>query len=1312
MGIAFIAFSLMAYSHKEDFGNLDFCNTNYTTADWNTDDSIGAPGRIPPRDIASYPNAGGKPVDVVANGPYVFAAAVNDGGSGGGIYIQNAETYAQVSYYATDDNEQGVAIYGRYAYLVDDGGEITRVDCGDLSSSPLGGGAISTETVTGTPDLKAIVVSDDYMYLAAGGSGIYTKQWGVAAGAATNPGGGNYDLALFGRYLLVADGTNGLRIYAIGASGALSLATTAISGKDCRGVSVSGYHAIVAAVDSMFALDLSVPGSPSVAARYGTAGNCYSACEQSGKLYAACGDVGTMVYSGSAIDELRPIGVSQNLSGGKATSIVPITHQVAIADSNGNVQFLSIGPNIQPAADWDEIGGPGVDYLDLEDGNVLDMVVVGDFAYISVQTEFLVAVDLTDYTKTTVNMPAGADALGLCAAGNMVFQAIGHGGVRAYNVATHISPTPSTAWTLAMTGDAAAWCVDTDGNYVYVGTGTPPYAVYKIRINDQSVVASEGFDAPIYGLDVDGGVIYVAADTLGLISMDIDMSGSGYDTLDFGTRCWGVIAENNYAYASCFNDGLYSVDISDPTDMSSLSHLSGATTGYVLSLFKYDNYLIIGRDDISNAMLVADASDPTSLTLNSPAWSIEGVNVPSDLTLPGSMVKYHGKMLVTDYAAGLRCWDLYPTDCTDSLVQYEAPDYETTMLYSNKVNTSLTSGVQLVNWKSYEYYPTDDKDTINYWIVFVKDGGATRDSLEISYIPSAGYATYVDPVPPPWSSEGWYWLSLAGYDDIYWRGDIKCLHDVWADPAGSGPYTGVWFADTVWVGYRRLFSRIAPGFEFVVHVDFGGGEETDIVLGIDSTATDRYDPGMDIAYVPSGPGPHAYWALDDPEGPPGVALSACYIGTELNSRPLRLVLSDPATLTWTVPPEMEEGDFVLDGVDMTTTTVMDIAGGEHRALPNSGVALFHQITLDRGWNMISPVAMPLCETTSDVFGVNVGSVWSYDDSCGGFYNTGEVGDGKGYFVLSTSRKMHGYHGVRTTWTRTEIHRGWNLIGGPSDANVHISSFITEPDSIIWPSPLYTLNSTGDYDLTEWTEPGKAYWIYALDDGVLYIDSESGTRKAIPLDDSRTVANLELSSPQNTISLVLGIDNRASSEIDTRFDRLLPPSIPGKHLPGWLTAVNSSIPLYRDVRQNMSEWNLVVNEPINAGSDVPLLAVDGEKKYSIDATGTPLNPGIYKITLSGAALPEKILIDAFPNPFNAKTLIRVLNPYEREANLSIFDVTGRRVAGLFDGFMPPGGRSYLWDAIDESGEPMPTGIYFVKLSFKDGPTVTSKLVLIK
>jgi hypothetical protein len=84
---------------------------------------------------------------------------------------------------------------------------------------------------------------------------------------------------------------------------------------------------------------------------------------------------------------------------------------------------------------------------------------------------------------------------------------------------------------------------------------------------------------------------------------------------------------------------------------------------------------------------------------------------------------------------------------------------------------------------------------------------------------------------------------------------------------------------------------------------------------------------------------------------------------------------------------------------------------------------------------------------------------------------------------------------------------------------------------------------------------------------------------------------------------------------------------------------------------------------------------------------------------------------YPNPFNPVTIIRYELAEASHVSIRIFDASGARVRDLFHGFRLPGVYEIGWDAKNESGHSVATGIYFCR--FEAGQTIeTRKMLLIK
>ena len=91
--------------------------------------------------------------------------------------------------------------------------------------------------------------------------------------------------------------------------------------------------------------------------------------------------------------------------------------------------------------------------------------------------------------------------------------------------------------------------------------------------------------------------------------------------------------------------------------------------------------------------------------------------------------------------------------------------------------------------------------------------------------------------------------------------------------------------------------------------------------------------------------------------------------------------------------------------------------------------------------------------------------------------------------------------------------------------------------------------------------------------------------------------------------------------------------------------------------------------------------------------------------------EFALHNNYPNPFNPTTTIAYDLPQDGTVRLIIYDVMGREVTRLVNGFTPAGYHNVRWDARNALGEQVSAGVYFYHL--QSGAYVkTQKMVLLK
>jgi flagellar hook assembly protein FlgD len=84
---------------------------------------------------------------------------------------------------------------------------------------------------------------------------------------------------------------------------------------------------------------------------------------------------------------------------------------------------------------------------------------------------------------------------------------------------------------------------------------------------------------------------------------------------------------------------------------------------------------------------------------------------------------------------------------------------------------------------------------------------------------------------------------------------------------------------------------------------------------------------------------------------------------------------------------------------------------------------------------------------------------------------------------------------------------------------------------------------------------------------------------------------------------------------------------------------------------------------------------------------------------------------YPNPFNPITTISFNLKQAGSVTLKVFDLMGKEVATLVNGYQESGVRQAIWSGKDGNGNAMPSGIYFYRLEV-NGLVLTKKMQLLK
>jgi len=117
------------------------------------------------------------------------------------------------------------------------------------------------------------------------------------------------------------------------------------------------------------------------------------------------------------------------------------------------------------------------------------------------------------------------------------------------------------------------------------------------------------------------------------------------------------------------------------------------------------------------------------------------------------------------------------------------------------------------------------------------------------------------------------------------------------------------------------------------------------------------------------------------------------------------------------------------------------------------------------------------------------------------------------------------------------------------------------------------------------------------------------------------------------------------------------------------------------------------------------------RYRVDVTDdvgrrTLFETDVIELPATAASLEQNL-----PNPFNPATTITFTVPARSHVRLAIYDVGGRLVRTLVNGVVEDGTTEIAWDAVDDHGAHVSSGVYFYRLE-AGKELLTKKMILLK
>lgn len=144
----------------------------------------------------------------------------------------------------------------------------------------------------------------------------------------------------------------------------------------------------------------------------------------------------------------------------------------------------------------------------------------------------------------------------------------------------------------------------------------------------------------------------------------------------------------------------------------------------------------------------------------------------------------------------------------------------------------------------------------------------------------------------------------------------------------------------------------------------------------------------------------------------------------------------------------------------------------------------------------------------------------------------------------------------------------------------------------------------------------------------------------------------------------------------------------------------------------SVWMKLVFRPKESLEEIPALTFTNIRLF--DGAAEPVGVELGNFEVLTAALPEHFqLHQNFPNPFNPATTIRFDLAAPAHVDLSVYNTTGQKVRSLVNRSLEAGVHTARWEGNDESGNPMPAGLYLCRIIIDHGAyTKINKMIFVK
>ncbi len=416
----------------------------------------------------------------------------------------------------------------------------------------------------------------------------------------------------------------------------------------------------------------------------------------------------------------------------------------------------------------------------------------------------------------------------------------------------------------------------------------------------------------------------------------------------------------------------------------------------------------------------------------------------------------------------------------------------------------------------------------------------------------------------------------------------------------------------------------------------------------------------------------------------------------------------PVTLSWNSSLLPSTGSFFLRDEITGTIVNIDMRAQSSYVLTNSGINSLKIVYLhyknviasvNPQWNIVS---VPL--RTNDMLYLSLfpgvaSQAYAYS---AGYVSVSMLSNGTGYWMRFNNSANYTFSGYNWNPEQMIVSPGWNLVG-PFDKDIPVSLILSSPPGIV-NSSYYGYNA--GYFIPDTLKVGKGYWIRTSSAGYLYKASGDNVEFISAEDDLKNFTELKFNSSGSEQSLYLADPRMINA------DYAMPPVPPSGIFDarfGSDTYVESTGKV-NTLKLSSNDGQIKLSVHNAKGLTLRIKdAIDGTILNSELTEGTEITipAGLSSVLVeSGSIIPLTYeLSQNYPNPFNPSTKIKYQIPKDGHVKIAVYDVLGKEVNVLTDGFRVAGSYEARFDASSYS-----SGVYFYKMTSGDFIEIRKMVVM--